>query len=362
MARSITAPARTDPAPPLRWTPSDSPGLRREGPPGRFRYRLPDGRLLRAGPELARIRALAIPPAWQSVWISADPRAHLQATGRDQRGRKQYLYHPAWRQQRSEHKFAQLLDFGRGLPRLRTRLRRSLESGSTPTRARVLAALVQLLDCSWMRIGNDSYARENGSYGLSTLRCRHLRLQGEALHLCFIGKTGVAHHVSLSDARLAALVRRCRELPGDELFQYLDEAGHVHRVSSADVNAWLLEQLGPGMTAKVFRTWHGSVLALDLVLAAALQDQAPDVPALVRQVARRLGNTPAVCRASYLHPAVLALAAELADPAHRQALRREPWLQVPRRRGLSQTEARLMAMLAAARPGPAAAPRARTTA
>ena len=362
MARSTPAPGAAGPTTALRWTRSDSPGLRREGAPGRFRYRQPDGRLLRAGPELARIRALAIPPAWQSVWISADPQAHLQATGRDPRGRKQYLYRPAWRQQRSEHKFAQLPDFGRGLPRLRTRLRRCLESGSTPTRARVLAALVQLLDCSWMRIGNDCYARENGSYGLSTLRCRHLRLQGEALHLRFIGKTGVAHHVSLSDARLAALVRRCRELPGDELFQYLDETGEVHRVSSADVNAWLLEQLGPGMTAKVFRTWHGSVLALDLVLAAALRDQAPDLPALVRQVAQRLGNTPAVCRASYLHPAVLSLGAELADPARRQALRREPWLQVPRRRGLSQTEARLLAMLAAARPGPAAGPRARTSA
>lgn len=346
----------------LRWISSDSPGLRREGSPGRFRYRLPDGRLLRSRAVLARIRALAIPPAWQSVWISVDPSAHLQATGRDQRGRKQYLYHPAWRQQRSEHKFARLPDFGRGLPRLRSQLRRWLESGSTPTRERVLAALVQLLDCSCMRIGNDAYARENGSFGLSTLRCRHLRLQGQALHLRFIGKTGVEHRVSLSDARLAALMRRCRELPGDELFQYLDEEGQTHRISSTDVNAWLLERLGPGMTAKVFRTWHGSVLALDGVLAAALRDEAPEVPAIIRQVAQRLGNTPAVCRASYVHPAVLALADELSRPARRSALRSEPWLQVPRRRGLSLTEARLMAMLEGLPPAPAAGTRARTNA
>lgn len=332
----------------LRWVSDREPGLRREGPAGRFRYRQADGRPTRDIATLRRVRALAIPPGWREVWICADAQGHLQATGRDAAGRKQYLYHPQWRQQRSEHKFAQLPAFGRALPRLRSTLRRCLAGDPQPTRERVLAALVQLLDCTWMRIGNSSYARENGSYGLSTLLCRHLRLQGDALRLRFIGKTGVEHRLALSDPRLAAIVRRCRELPGQPLFQYLDDDGLPHRVDSSDVNAWLTARAGPGMTAKVFRTWHGSVFALDRVLDAALRDQPPDLPAIVREVAARLGNTPAVCRASYLHPAVLDLAVALADPDARARLRHSPWwAQRPRGRGLSQAEVRLMGLLAA---------------
>ncbi len=305
---------------------------------------------MRDATTLQRIRALAVPPAWQQVWICSDARGHLQATGRDARGRKQYRYHAEWQAQRGQTKFEQLRRFGQVLPRIRRRVQRTLGGAGrrvVPTRERVLAALVRLLDTTWMRIGNPEYARDNNSYGLSTLRRHHAEVQGDALRLSFAGKSGVRHEVRLSDRRVANVVRRCRELPGQELFGYVDADGESRRIGSSDVNAWLAEAAGTRVTAKDFRTWHGSVQALDLTLAAcvdgALPCRAQDVLA---QVARRLGNTPAVCRKAYVHPRVLALGEVLVDMAARQQLQQQPWVSCPpQRNGLNLAERRLLALL-----------------
>ncbi|HSI49854.1 MAG TPA: DNA topoisomerase IB [Ideonella sp.] len=329
----------------LCWVSDTMPGLRREGAPGRFRYRDAEGRVLRDEDTLARIRSLAIPPAYQDVWICPLPEGHLQATGRDARGRKQYRYHPQWQRQRGESKYEALQRFGLALGPLRDKVRRRLGGDDTPTRERVLATLVRLLDTTWVRIGNEAYARDNGSYGLTTLQNRHARLQGDALRLSFQGKSGVRHALALSDPRVARIVRRCRELPGQELFQYQDEAGEVHRVGSAEVNRWLQEASGEAISAKDFRTWHGSVLALQLALAhCQAEGKLPrgTLGTVIAEVAARLGNTPAVCRKSYVHPAVLALfEAEAACE-----LLAANWLQAPQSlRGLSLAERQLMALL-----------------
>lgn len=356
------APSPTTPASPraapsgLRWVSDAEPGLRRRRRGRAFSYHDEDGRLLREAGVLDRIRRLAIPPAWREVWICARPDGHLQATGLDARGRKQYRYHPEWQQQRGRTKFAHLREFGRLLPRIRAQVERQLAGADTPTRTRLLATLVRLLDTTWLRIGNDAYARSNGSYGLSTLRHRHVTVQGSELRLSFVGKSGVRHDVALSDRRVARVVRRCRELPGQELFRHVDADGEVRRIGSADVNAWLAEVAGPGITAKDFRTWHGSVQALELTLAACRQVAAgaaadaamPCTPrGVLAEVARRLGNTPAVCRKAYVHPEVLALGAALDDAARREALAARTWVQAspPAPRGLSAAERRLLAML-----------------
>ncbi|WP_457444537.1 DNA topoisomerase IB [Roseateles sp. P5_E4] len=332
----------------LRWLSDTGPGIRREpATSGGFQYRDACGRRVRDDATLARIRKLAIPPAWQQVWISPHADSHLQATGRDARGRKQYRYHADWMADRGQTKFDGLLRFGAVLPRLRRRVQRALAGQGEPTRERVLATLVRLLDTTWLRIGNSAYARENGSYGLSTLRNRHAGVQGDAIRLSFVGKSGVRHSVSVSDRRVARIVRRCRELPGQELFRYLDEGGQTHAVDSADVNAWLAEAAGRRVTAKDFRTWHGSVLALQLTLQACAEGAEPCRPQqLLAAVAKRLGNTPAVCRKAYIHPRVLALGDALSDEAARAALRAQPWAAAPSARsGLSAAERQLMALL-----------------
>jgi DNA topoisomerase-1 len=288
----------------LHYRFDDSPGIRRRRRGGDFVYIGADDARIRDARELARIRKLAVPPAWEAVWISPDPRAHILATGRDQRGRKQYRYHPAWRAVRDGDKFARLIAFAEALPRIRARVARDLRRPGLP-RDKVLAAIIRLLETSLIRVGNDEYARANRSFGLTTLRGRHVDVTGITMTFDFRGKGGKRHSITVVDRRLARIVRNCRELPGYELFQYVDEAGQRHRVDSGDVNAYLQVIAGAAFSAKDFRTWGGTVLAV-----AALQAPLDDAPAkrhvahAIEQVAERLGNTPAICRRCYIHPAV----------------------------------------------------------
>ncbi len=286
------------------------PGIRRHRRGKAFAYRLPDGGWLRDPNELVRIRRLAIPPAWRDVWICPDPDGHLQATGRDARGRKQYRYHERWREIRDEQKFERLAEFGRALPRIRLRVTRDLAGGTaTLPRERVLATIVRLLDTTFVRVGNEEYARDNDSYGLTTLRRDHADVEGGTLRLQFRGKSGVLHALAVDDPRVAAVVRRCQQMPGQELFHYEDDAGNPRGIGSGDVNDYLREISGGGFTAKDFRTWHGTVLALELVRAAcfAAPAERPGAMEILKQVAHRLRNTVAVCRKAYIHPEVLAL-------------------------------------------------------
>ena len=287
------------------------PGIQRLRHGDGFRYRRPDGRALRDARELQRIRHLAIPPAYEEVWICPLPDGHLQATGRDARGRKQYRYHPGWRQARDADKFVRMAEFGAALPRIRAKVKRDL-AAPVGTRASVLAALVRLLDTTLVRIGNDEYARTNGSFGLTTLRNRHAAVKGSVLYLRFKGKSGVWHEVALDDPRVARIVRACQAMPGQELFQYEDEAGQSHCVGSADVNDYLRELSGADFTAKDFRTWHASAHALQQLctLPKAGPVSRRQANEVLREVAGRLGNTLAVCRKSYVHPGLMAAAAE----------------------------------------------------
>ncbi len=331
----------------LRWVRDAERGYRRERCGRGFRYVDADGRTLREPAALQRIRRLAIPPAYRDVWICRRADGHLQATGRDARGRKQYRYHPQWQALREVAKFDHLQAFGAALPRIRARVRRELDGGAEPTRERVLATLTRLLDTTWLRIGNEAYRRENGSFGLCTLRCRHAEARGGGLRLAFTGKAGVAHRAQVGDARVAQVVRRCLALPGRDLFGHADAQGRVRRVDAPAVNAWLAEAGGTGITAKDFRTWHANVFTLDLTLRACRTDTATSARDVVEQVARRLGNTAAVCRKSYIHPAVLALAGALGDAAARTALGARRWVrQAPALRGLAMAERRLMGRLA----------------
>jgi DNA topoisomerase-1 len=273
------------------------------------RYLDPRGHAVSCQQVLQRIKALAIPPAWRDVWICPNPLGHLQATGRDARGRKQYRYHPRWRELRDEVKYGRLLAFAKALPRIHDRTSADLRRSGLP-RDKVLAAVVQLLEKTLIRIGNDEYARHNHSYGLTTLLDRHAKVTAERVRFEFRGKSGIAHAVDLRDARLARVVRKCRDLPGHTLFQYIDHDGHGQTIDSADVNAYLREISGDTFTAKDFRTWAGTVLAAqELSVRAAFRSQREaksHVLRAIESVARRLGNTRAVCRKSYIHPAVLA--------------------------------------------------------
>jgi DNA topoisomerase IB len=294
----------------LRYVSDADPGLRREQAGRGFRYRDAAGALVRDADALARIRSLAIPPAWTSVWICADPRGHLQATGRDARGRKQYRYHPRWHAVRGDGKFSRLVAFGQQLPRLRRRLRRDLARRGLP-REKVLAVAVSLLAGTLVRVGNEEYARTNRSYGLTTLRERHVAFlrKGRAL-LRFRGKSGQPHEVRVDDARLTRVLRRCTQLPGQSLFQYLDDDGTRQSIDSGMVNEYLHEAMGEDFTAKDFRTWGGTVQAIACLARTPLPEEASEreqagaITAVVREVASVLRNTPAVCRGSYIHPDV----------------------------------------------------------
>jgi DNA topoisomerase-1 len=277
------------------------------GPLG-FRYVGADGKSIRAAAALKRIRALAVPPAWQDVWICPDARGHIQATGRDARGRKQYRYHQGWRAFRDETKFDRLQAFADALPRIRARTATDLRRAGLP-REKVLATVVQLLEKSLIRVGNEEYARQNQSFGLTTLRDSHVDVRGGTLRFEFRGKSGKRHSVAVGEPRLARIVKQCRDLPGQELFQYLDDDGGRQDVTSADVNAYVREIAGDEFTAKDFRTWAGTVLACtalrELEAAANAAEAKRHVLTAIEAVAKLLGNTQAVCRKSYIHPTVL---------------------------------------------------------
>jgi len=292
----------------LRYITDAVPGIRRRRAGKGFRYIGPDGARLADPDRLAWIRGLAIPPAWTDVWISPIRRGHLQATGRDARGRKQYRYHPRWRAVRDEAKYGRLTEFARALPRIRRRTDRDLRRRGLP-RDKVLALVVRLLEATLIRVGNDEYARENRSYGLSTMRDRHVEVRGATMRFTFRGKGGKEHDIDLRDERLARIIRQVQELPGQTLFQYRDADGARQVVTSGDVNDYLREISGSEFTAKDFRTWAGTVAAaMALQEFREIDDEAGRKTAIVRAietVAERLGNTPTVCRACYVHPDVL---------------------------------------------------------
>ncbi|MFV3326675.1 DNA topoisomerase IB [Pseudomonas sp. NY15372] len=329
------------PLPPaLHYVDDSQPGLSRRRWRDRFHYFDTEGQRIRDAQTLARIAALAIPPAYTQVWICPDPQGHLQATGRDARGRKQYRYHPQWRALRDQHKYDRMLAFAQVLPGLRRQLEQHLARPGLD-REKVMALVVSLLDSTLIRIGNRQYLKENNSYGLTTLRNRHVSVQGSTIRFQFRGKRGVEHNVSLRDRRLARLIKRCLELPGQTLFQYLDENGQRHAVGSSEVNQFLQQLTGADFTAKDYRTWAGSVLALDLLRPLAWEPESEarrQVAATVRQVATRLGNTPAVCRRCYIHPAVL---------DHYQQGRLAALPRIKARRGLEPEEASLLLFLQA---------------
>ncbi|HEY1858797.1 MAG TPA: DNA topoisomerase IB, partial [Gemmataceae bacterium] len=282
-------------------------GIRREKTGKTFQYIAPDGSVIRRRKVLSRIRALVIPPAWTKVWICPSPHGHIQATGRDALGRKQYRYHPRWVQTRDATKYHRMAAFGRVLPRIRARTAVDLLLPGMP-RAKVLALVVRLLEATRIRIGNEEYRRQHGSIGLTTMRDHHVAIRGSRICFSFQGKSGIRHRISLRDCRLAPLVQRCQDLPGQALFQYLDAAGVRHAIDSSDVNEYLGEITGLECTAKDFRTWAGTLLAVRTLRNLGPGDTGKEVKRKMRlaiqEVAHALGNTQTVCRKCYIHPAV----------------------------------------------------------
>lgn len=291
----------------LLYVCDSDPGIRREKRGRGFSY-IQAGKQVRDAGTLARIRALAIPPAWSDVWVCADPEGHLQATGRDDRGRKQYRYHPDWTAIREKAKFSSLPRFAQTLPGLRKRVDLDLRKQGMP-RERVIASIVWLLDKALIRIGNDSYAEENNTFGLTTLRSRHLKIQGSSLRFSFVGKSGKEWKLRLTDRRVASVVRAIQELPGQHLFQYRDRDGALHDVHSHDVNDYIRDATGEDFTSKHFRTWGATVLAASLLAETPVPSvrgaRAKVLNQAVDQVAKKLRNTRAVCRTGYIHPTVL---------------------------------------------------------
>ena len=306
---SVTAPVESARSAGLRYVTDARPGIRRVRSGAGYRYVGPDGRAVRDAATLARIRSLAIPPAYRDVWICPEPNGHIQATGRDARGRKQYRYHPKWREARDETKFGRMAAFSRALPAIRAQVDRDLRASGLPRR-KVVAAVVRLLEQTRIRVGNDEYARSNGSYGLTTLRNRHVEIDGHTLTFEFRGKSGKVHSVELTDRRLARIVAHCQAIPGEQLFQYLDDEDERQTVSSGDVNDYIREAAGEEFTAKDFRTWAGTMLAARILCELGPCDTKKEIRArileAVDRVAGQLNNTRAVCRKYYIHPAVLA--------------------------------------------------------
>ncbi|MDP9371326.1 MAG: DNA topoisomerase IB [Chloroflexota bacterium] len=292
----------------MRYVTDAAPGIRRKRAGKHFSYIGLDGKPIRDRETLQRIRSLGIPPAYKDVWISPDPRGHLQATGYDAKGRKQYRYHPRWREVRDETKFERMLAFGRALPKIRERVDHDLSLPGLP-REKVLATVVRLLETTLIRVGNEEYAQQNRSYGLTTMRDKHVDIKDSRIRFKFRGKSGKEHDIDIKDRRLANIIKRCRDIPGQELFQYIDDEGERQAIDSDDVNKYLKEITGDDFTAKDFRTWAGTVLcslALQEFEAVDSDAQAKkNIVQAVKSVSERLGNTPAVCRKSYIHPAVL---------------------------------------------------------
>ncbi|KAB0488801.1 DNA topoisomerase [Pseudomonas reinekei] len=314
----------------LHYVDDALPGITRRKLRGKFCYFDPAGQRITDPEEVRRINALAVPPAYTDVWICTDPRGHLQATGRDARGRKQYRYHPRWREVRDTDKYSRLRDFGQALPKLRKQLEALLAAPGF-SRDKVMATVITLLDATLIRVGNTQYARDNRSYGLTTLRSRHVEVNGSAIQFQFRGKSGVEHQITVKDRRLARIIKRCQEIPGQNLFQYLDENGERHTITSADVNAYLQTLTGADFTAKDYRTWAGSVRALAVLRKLQWQPESEakrHMVEMVKNVAKQLGNTPAVCRKCYIHPGVLdgfllGALAQLPKPRTRKGLRAE---------------------------------------
>jgi DNA topoisomerase-1 len=328
----------------LRFAQCDAPGIRRHRSGRSFFYVGPGGRKVRSPETLARIRALAIPPAWEDVWICCDGTGHIQATGRDAKGRKQYRYHPRYRSHRDELKFSRLPEFAKSLPRLRQRIFRDMQSPGLDQN-KVLAVVARLLEVTCIRIGNSEYVRQNGSFGLTTLRDKHVQPCRHGLRLCFPGKSGIEHDVEIDDPRLAHIVRRCRDLPGYELFQYVTESGERAKIDSTMVNDYIREAMQGDFTAKDFRTWHGTieaVLALGGVQVPRTKSQLTKaIAAAVGTVAQRLRNRPATCRKFYIHPAVLTAFAEGKLPSIPQ-----PKTRYLPHKGLSEEERLVLQLLA----------------
>jgi DNA topoisomerase I len=286
----------------LRYVTDAVAGITRRRVGRGFSYRGPNGERIADPQELARIKAIAVPPAWEDVWICTFENAHLQATGRDARRRKQYRYHPEWSRARNQDKFERMVEFGDVLPRVRERVDADLGLRGIQ-RDKVLAAVLRLLDMSLMRVGNSEYARLNDSFGATTVLNEHADVHGQTISFHFTGKSGKEHDLRVVDRRIARVVQQCQELPGQELFAYLDENGEVRDVGSADVNDYLRESAGEGFSAKDFRTFGGTVLAAESLALA--EDPGEALPRAIAEVASELGNTPAVARSSYIHPAVL---------------------------------------------------------
>jgi DNA topoisomerase I len=305
----FAAPEETATVAALRYAGDDSPGISRKHAGRAFSYRDAAGHLIRDKATLGRIRTLAIPPAWTDVWISPLQNGHIQATGRDARGRKQYRYHPRWNAVRAETKYERMLTFGAALPQIRDRIRIDLARPGIP-KEKVLAMVVRLLESTFIRVGNEEYARTNKSFGLTTMKDRHVEIDGTQIRFRFRGKSGKTHDVELTDRRLARLVKQCRDLPGQDLFQYVGDDGEPHPIDSAAVNEYIREISGQEFTAKDFRTWAGSLLAARQLHAThPIADEAGRKGirvATIAAVAAQLGNTVAVCRKCYIHPSVLA--------------------------------------------------------
>jgi DNA topoisomerase-1 len=323
----------------LRYVSDTAPGIRRIASGSGFRYVDARGTTVRDRTTVARIKALAIPPAWTDVWICPGPRGHIQATGRDARGRKQYRYHADWRAVRDETKFERMLAFSGALPAIRRTIDADLSLPGMPRR-KVLATVVRLLERTGIRVGNDEYAKTNGSYGLTTLRNRHVAVDGSRLQFEFRGKSGKVHTVDFADRRIARIVAHCQSIPGAELFQYIDEEGKREVVDSGDVNDYIREIAGDDFTAKDFRTWAGTMLACEELLGMGSpeseREAKANVNAAIDRVAERLNNTRAVCRKYYVHPAVLEA---YADGRLERALGRA------RRADLARLEARVLKLL-----------------
>lgn len=292
----------------LRYVDDLAPGITRRRAGTGFSYRAADGTTIKDRKQLARIRAIAVPPAWTRVWICPDPKGHIQATGRDARGRKQYRYHAQWRAVRDERKFDRLAELGMTLPKLRRRVARDMARDGLPVE-RVVATVVRLLEETLIRVGNDEYARANGSYGLTTIKARHAHVVGGHIRFAFVGKHGTRHDIDIEDRRAARIVRRCQDLPGQALFRYIDAAGEYRTVGSSDVNDYIRSVTEQPFTAKDFRTWGATLLAARTLRAVGAQpSQREAVRALneaLAEVAAALHNTVAICRSSYVHPAVM---------------------------------------------------------
>ncbi len=323
----------------LRYVSDEMPGIRREKRGAHFAYYAPDGSKIDDEKELTRIRALAVPPAYADVWICPIANGHIQATARDARGRKQYRYHKRWRETRDENKYERMIAFAQSLPKVRKRIEADLALPGLP-REKVLATIVQLLETTAIRVGNDEYAKGNNSFGLTTLRNKHAKIEGSTVRFSFRGKSGVRHALDLRDRRLAKIVRQCQDLPGQQLFEYLEDDGTPRAIDSSDVNEYIRDISGEEFSAKDFRTWVGTVTCANLLAQEVAQETQSDrkqrVASVIKDVAKRLGNTPAICRKCYVHPAIVDAFLEQG----RLALAR-----APRREGLDSEESFVLALL-----------------